>query len=476
MAESNTTDDAVIRCSTPHASLAALGLKLRKLDLFRPIRERVHIEQKTVLHTPTDKLYDAFVGILAGAHGLVEINTRLRSDPALQRAFGRQACAEQSVVQDTLDASDETSVAQMEAALDEIFRRHSRAYRHDYHRGWQLLDVDMSSMPSGPKAAFATPGYFARQRQRRGRQLGRVFATSYQEVVVDRLFAGKEQLRSALCPLVEAAEGTLRLDNNKAQRRRRTIVRVDAGGGTLADINWLLRRGYEVHAKDYSPQRVKKLVASVTTWVEDPRTPSRQVGWVTLPTDAYERPVRRIAVRCRKRNGQWAHGVLISTLVPELVLALTTTGQSSTTTTVAAVAAEDPTTAVMLAYVYFYDKRGGGVETANKEDKQGLGITKRTKKREAAQRMVVYLGTLAHNVLVWARAWLSTGAPRVRAFGIKRLVRDVMRRVHGVVEYDSQGRVGRIVLHQAHCFAHWLVTGLQTLVGSEHVVIISGET
>jgi hypothetical protein len=63
--------------------LAAVGLKLKKLDLFGPIREQVQINQKTVLHTPIDKLfYDAFVSILAGAHGLVEINTRLRSDPA----------------------------------------------------------------------------------------------------------------------------------------------------------------------------------------------------------------------------------------------------------------------------------------------------------------------------------------------------------------------------------------------------------
>ncbi|HEX7735288.1 MAG TPA: hypothetical protein VF458_10495 [Ktedonobacteraceae bacterium] len=33
---------------------------------------------------------------------LVKINTRLRTDPALQHIFGRQACAEQSVVQGTL--------------------------------------------------------------------------------------------------------------------------------------------------------------------------------------------------------------------------------------------------------------------------------------------------------------------------------------------------------------------------------------
>jgi hypothetical protein len=60
----------------------------------------------------------------------------------------------------------------------------------------------------------------------------------------------------------------------------------------------------------------------------------------------------------------------------------------------------------VLAYVSLYDQRGGGVETAFKEDKQGLGITKRSKKRFAAQQVVALLGALAHNVLTWAKRWM----------------------------------------------------------------------
>ncbi len=67
---------------TACASLAALGVQLTHLDLFGPIRERVLIAQKTVKHAPTDKLYDTFISVLAGAGGLVEINSRLRADPA----------------------------------------------------------------------------------------------------------------------------------------------------------------------------------------------------------------------------------------------------------------------------------------------------------------------------------------------------------------------------------------------------------
>ena len=107
------------------ASLAAIGMKLRELKLFEPIEQTVRIAQKTIKDRPTDKLYDALISMLAGAHGLVEINTRLRADAALQRAFGRSRCAEQSVVQNTLDACSAENVAQMEQAMDTIYCQHS---------------------------------------------------------------------------------------------------------------------------------------------------------------------------------------------------------------------------------------------------------------------------------------------------------------------------------------------------------------
>src|SRR5256885_1329269 len=250
---------------SPAASLAAIGVKLSHLDLFGPIRTQVQIRQKTVKHTPTDKLYDAFISLLAGAH---------------------------------------------------------------------------------------------------------VLATCYEEVVVDRLFAGNVQLIKALQPLVEAAETTLQLD---AAKRARTIIRVDAGAGTLDDLNWLLARGYEIIAKEYSGQRVLRLAKTVVEWIQDPAWSERSFGWVTEPPPGYVRPVRRIAVRCRRQDGTFAYGVLICSLSAEQVLMLLGHPKSQ---------AADPV-AVLLAYVTFYDLRGGGIETSLKGDKQGLGLTKRNKKRKS---------------------------------------------------------------------------------------------
>src|SRR5690349_20677491 len=116
---------------SPRASLAAIGAIIQQRNLFGPVREQLKVAQKTVKYAPSDKLYDAFITILAGAHGLVEVNTRLRADPALQQAFGRTACAEQSVVQDTLDACNSENVTEFQTALTTIYRAHSQGYAHD---------------------------------------------------------------------------------------------------------------------------------------------------------------------------------------------------------------------------------------------------------------------------------------------------------------------------------------------------------
>ena len=389
-------------------------------------------------------------------------NTRLRADPALQRAFGCTGCPEQSVVQDTLDACDATSVTQLAQALTTIFRQHAQAYRHPYATQLQLLDLDLTGLPSGPTAALAARGYFAHHRARQGRQLGRVLATRYQELVVERLAPGNTPLTTLLQPLMEAAEATLELD---AAKRARTVVRIDSGGGSLADVNWLLARGYQVHTKDFSTTRATKLAARVRHWVADPAHPGRELGWVPGPAPDYVRPVRRLACRVRRRDGRWAIAVLISNVDQRALLQeLGLTGMARQTRT-----------ALRLADAWFYDQRGGGVETATKEDKHGLGLTRRSKQWVAAQQMVVGLGTLVHNVLVWARRWLAAVAAPLGELGLQRLVRDALT-VLGWVAWDRAGQVRAVGLMAAHPLARHLLLALQALLAPAQILVYSGET
>ena len=454
------TASATVSRATPRASLAALGVKLRHLDLFAPLRDHVRVPQKTVEYTPIDKLYDCFIGILAGAKGVATINRVLRADPALQRAFGRSACAEQSTIQDTLDACTPETVAQMEHAMDLLFQEHSRAARHDFAEGFLLLDVDLTGNPCGKKAACATKGYFPGAKNRRGRQLGRVLATATHEIVVDRLFPGNASLLTVLEPIIIAAEQALAL--TEAQQAR-TIVRLDAGGGSVDAVNWLLSRGYRVLCKDYSTSRARKLAKSVTSWYPDPKEEGREVGWVEEAPTAYVRPVRRVAVRHRKPNGQYGIEVLITTVPPAELFRWTGTPSSQL---------GEPK-AELLATAHSYDQRGGGCETSFQGDKQGLGMGKRNKKRFEAQQMLVQPGALAHNVLIWAKEWLVPEAPQLEKYGVKRMVRDVLG-ILGRVEWDGEQRVRRVVLTEADGLARRLLPGFRHLITETGVVVALG--
>ena len=177
------------------------------------------------------------------------------------------------------------------------------------------------------------------------------------------------------------------------------------------------------------------------------------------------REVRRIAIRWQKKNRQWEYAVVISTLTARDVIQ--ETGQAE-----AQVLSQQ---AVTLAYVRFYDDRGGGAETAFKDDKQGLGVTKRSKKRFAAQQMLTLLGTLAHNVVVWAREWLAPHEPKVRRYGVKRLVRDVFD-ISGFLVRNVRGHIVAIVLNQRAPLVRGLTRSLAVLLSSAHVVVSWGQT
>ena len=442
--------------------LVALGLKVGQWQIMETIGEYVRINQKTVLDSPLEKLTDGLITILAGGEGLVSANKLLGSDRAVQLAFGRERCAEQSVISETFNACSQQTVAQMEQAWEVVYREHSEGYKHNYLRDWQLLDIDLTGQPCGPKAAFATRGYFAHQRNRRGRQLGRVYASWYEEIVLDQLYPGKTTLHPVLPELVSKAAAILELDE---VRRKRTILRIDAHGGHVSQINALLQQNYQVHTKEGHGGRARQLAETVTSWYDDPKVPGRQVGWVNQPPDEYVLPVRRVAVRTRKKTQQWGIGVLVSSLSPMTVsylVGLTPQQRSQPL-------------AQLLAYVYFYDLRAGGAETGFKADKQGLGITKRNKKRFEAQQMLTSLNGLAHNLLIWFRRYLAQRWAAVMNFGLLRFIRDVLQ-LNGCVFFDQAQHISTLIFNQADPMALPLALSLRSLLSASDIAVCLAQT
>lgn len=438
-------------------SLVIVGLLMRRKGIWAVIEKLVHIKQKAVEHKPLDKLLDAFINILAGGQGLVEVNTRVRPDRGLQRAFGRARCADQSQVSRTLDRCTVDNVQQMRQANQEIYRTHSQSYGHDYDRQWQVLDVDMSGMPAGQQGEEVTKGFFSGQKGRRGRQLGRVWTTLYDEIVVDRLYSGKTQLEKSFQELVKEAETVMDLT---PARRKRTILRADGGGGTDKDINWALGRDYGLLVKVKNWQRANKLAKSVQQWHQDPKVSNRQFGWVEEP-HPYSRPTRQLAVRRQDKQGKWSVRVVVTNLDDETLFWLARLPFQKTPTEVD----------TMRAILYAYDLRGGAAETSVKDSKQGLGITKRNKRSFYAQEMLVLLAQLASNLITWMRNELARHVPDWRRFGSLRMVRDVFH-IPGKIELDAQGRILQITLNEDHVYAAKFVTGIAPPLADNDLVLI----
>jgi len=230
---------------------------------------------------------------------------------------------------------------------------------------------------------------------------------------MDRLYEGKRQLNRSLKELLTTTEEMLELAENK---RKRTIVRIDAGGGDDDDINWVLRREYFLLVKVQNWRRAATLVKSVAVWYPDSKVTDREVGWITEP-HPYVTATRQVGLRSRKKNGTWSYHVLVFNLTDEMLFQLCPYPMPTSL---------QPTD-VLLATLHDYDRRGGGVETRNRGDKQGLGLSHRNLHRFAAQEMLVVLGQLAHDEIIWTRNALAQADSRFEKYGIQRTVRDALQ-------------------------------------------------
>ena len=89
--------------------------------------------------------------------------------------------------------------------------------------------------------------------------------------------------------------------------------------------------------------------------------------------------------------------------------------------------------------------------------------------------MVMLLGQLAHNVVVWARRWLSQSDPKLARFGVLRFVRDVFS-TSGFIEFAVSGGIKAVVLNRAAPAARRSADALGTLLRADRVRVCLGET
>ncbi len=101
---------------------------------------------------------------------------------------------------------------------------------------------------------------------------------------------------------------------------------------------------------------------------------------------------------------------------------------------------------------HLYDLRSGGIETANRNSKSGLGLNQRNKHRFAAQEMLVLLTQLAYNLLAWVHQLLLHPRSPFLHYGWQRMISNLFQ-IPGIFTLDDQGQVIAIRLSRDHPFA-----------------------
>ncbi len=416
------------KLQSKHALLCLLGHKIRAAKLLEPFHRLITIKQKTVVHSPTEKLQDCLVGMLMGNTTLYETNTTLSTEQALWQSWGRSGCADQSSIQRTLEECSPENVTQLHQVNALFLQQVGQSLRHDYSKGRLILDGDLTGLPCSKNYEAACPGYFADcPRGTTGRQLFRFSAAAYNEIIYEEVFPGNTT-SSNLANFKKVLEATFATLGLKPAQKGQVLLRLDAGFGTSEILNYLLEEGYQFVVKLFSSSRASKLCGQVKPWQGDPKQAGRAMALLEA-APFYEKDVKRqvlqIGVRCRLMapatkaknlksvgaGGEEAELYSYHVLVinrPELATRLE--GEFKTE--------------LLLGQLAFYDQRAGIESASFCSDKQGLGLAKRRKRSLFGQEMLIGLGQLAHNLIMWQCQQLSEHEPKVAEYGIKRWVRD----------------------------------------------------
>jgi hypothetical protein len=434
---------------TPHASLCLLGTSVQQHGILTTLEQGVTIKQKTLRYTPAQKVTMVLIGLLSGMRSVSNLDTTLRVDPAVQRAFGLPGCAEQSVIADTVNAATAADVAALRTAIEGIMAREGTALHHDFAAHLLVLDVDLSPAPCGRTAEGARRGYMGRHRGRQGRKLLRVRAAASQETLYETVIPGNAVESLPLVEEVVARIETLYAmdgaDQAAAAKRAQTEWRMDSGWGSDSILTFLIGRGYQVIGKFRSHSRIRRLARSVEQW-EPAHYAETEWGYPQAPA-VFARPLQQVVVRHRSTapEGGDRYTVFFSTR--------------------STLAAE--------ALLTHYDDRAG-TEADIKSDKRGLGLAAIRKRSMAAQQIVVLLTQLAHNLLLWSRSWLAALEPALARLGLVRLIGEVWA-IPGRVKIQ-EGAIVRVLLRPEHRRARQVSRGLKAFLLPGQTLAFLGQT
>ena len=208
------------------------------------------------------------------------------------------------------------------------------------------------------------------------------------------LYPGNQTSVNSLRSTVEVLEQCLPIADHR--QRRHILIRLDAGFGSDANINWLLHRGYQVLRKGYSSKRAAAFARQIQHW-----QPVDHRKWMApVPTPLCCRDYRRtqtVVLRWQApRSRRFKHALLICSFCECDIVHVS----------------------------HLYDDRAR-IENEIKADTGGLLLPRRRKKHAPAQEALVLLTDLAHHIFAWTRRFWAAAA-KIGNAGIYRIINEIM--------------------------------------------------
>lgn len=256
--------------------------------------------------------------------------------------------------------------------------------------------------------------------------MARVSAVKYRETIWSELYPGNRHTVTCLQPAVLASEIALDL---APDQHKRVVWRMDGGAGSDEELRWLLARHYQIVAKGTSNRRAQVLAKQVKRWdaFED-----AWLAEVTPYADFGGGPLGavQVFVKKRRKEGEFVYSYYVSTL----------------------------TLPSKARFMRYYQDRGAAEIEQFRNDKGGLFLEARRKQSFAAQKALILLTDLAHNLLADFHRLALIGSP-LATFGLKRMVRDLLEMPGNLVFAGLQ--LKRIDLLASHPYAKSLLICLK---------------
>jgi len=145
--------------NTQYAPLAVLLAQYQSKNRLQAL-ENVQMRIKTCDFSPTDKLQQVWISILAGCETLSETNVKLKPEIYLAKALGWERFSDQANLSRTLDVLTQKQIDELRQNTTHLWREYSQIRNHNWH-GYLYLDYDLSGLPCSPQAAESQKGYFS---------------------------------------------------------------------------------------------------------------------------------------------------------------------------------------------------------------------------------------------------------------------------------------------------------------------------